>query len=92
VHKKNLHLPLTAAWFGEIKSGRKNIDYRLCSAHWKSRIEGNTFDNVMLHFGYTSKIITRKWIKTEKLKTGIKTDLKVDKPVYAIYFDAERKK
>lgn len=92
MNRENLHLILTAFWFNEIDSKRKFIDYRIINKHWKSRIEGKTFDYVVLHYAYTSKTLIMKWIKTEKLESGINTDLKTDEPVYAIYFEALKNK
>jgi hypothetical protein len=86
-HKRYLHLPLTYHWYDEIESGRKSIDYREQSEHWKSRIEGNTFDGVVLSRAYSGERMVKKWIKTEKLNSGIDTDLAVSGPVYAIYFE-----
>ena len=92
MHKENLHLTLTGHWFNEIESRRKFIDYRIINKHWKSRIEDKTFDYVVLHYGYTPKTLIMKWIKTEKLESGINTDLKINEPVYAIYFEPLKNK
>lgn len=38
VKKRILHLPLKAVYFHEIKSGTKNLEYRLQTQYWESRL------------------------------------------------------
>ena len=83
----NLHLTLTYHWYDEIKSGRKKIDYREKKPYWIKRIDGKKFNQVILQRGYSGVRMCKKWVKTEILDSGINTDLKIDKPVYAIYFE-----
>jgi hypothetical protein len=47
-----LHLPLEAEYFHAILAGTKTEEYRECSKHWRTRIEGRTFDAIVLTLGY----------------------------------------
>ena len=64
---RTLHLPLKHPYFMEIYCGEKKVEYRLCNAYWRKRIEGKVFDNIMLTSGYPKKDdkwrrITRPWL------------------------------
>lgn len=39
-------------YFDQIKAGTKPEEYRLCSPYWRKRIEGKTFDRLVLTRGY----------------------------------------
>lgn len=61
-----LHLPLKGIYFDEIQSGEKTEEYRLINAFWQKRLEGRTFDQIVLTKGYPpkedeSRRITRPW-------------------------------
>ncbi|MBB4845021.1 hypothetical protein HNP55_003567 [Paucibacter oligotrophus] len=51
----DLTLPLKAEYFDAIKNGTKVEEYRLCSPHWRRRLEHRTFDRVVLTLGYPRK-------------------------------------
>jgi hypothetical protein len=48
----DLVLPLKAEFFNAIKSGTKLEEYRLCTSFWRTRLEGKTFDRLVLTLGY----------------------------------------
>lgn len=61
-----LVLNVTGFYFGQIDSGKKPEEYRLCTPFWKKRIEGKKFDCVEIRLGYpknndTNKIIRFAW-------------------------------
>lgn len=49
---KVLQLALRRKWFEAIRDGSKLEEYRLASPYWKRRLEGKTFDKVVLTLGY----------------------------------------
>jgi hypothetical protein len=89
---KDLYLIVKKEWFDKIKSGEKNIEYREVTPYWHSRLVQSTehkrFNNIIFRNGYKkdSPVIIKKWIKTDFVFDGMKTDLKVNNCVYAIYF------
>lgn len=61
-----LHLNLKAEYFDQIKSGEKADEYRLCSPYWDKRLEGRTYDGIVLKNGYPkagdpSRTLERPW-------------------------------
>lgn len=48
----DLTLPLKAVYFDAIKAGTKPLEYRLCTPFWRKRLDGKTFDRVVLTKGY----------------------------------------
>lgn len=48
----NLILPLRAEFFNAIKAGTKLEEFRRRNRYWRQRIEGKTFDRVVLTLGY----------------------------------------
>lgn len=68
-----LTLPLKAVYFYEIKSGTKTEEYRLITPYWQKRLEGRTYDKIVLTLGYpkaddTSKRIERPWKGFKRIK------------------------
>lgn len=62
----DLILPLKAEYFNAIKAGVKVQEFRLRNAYWRKRLEGRTFDRVVLTLGYpkasdTERRILRPW-------------------------------
>lgn len=60
-----LHLNLKGEYFDQIKAGTKDREYRL-SAKWLKRLEGKTFDGIVLKRGYpkrgdVDRIMERPW-------------------------------
>lgn len=57
-------------YFNEIKSGKKNYEYRLYNDYWKKRLVNRKYDEVHFNLGYpkkddNSKIIKRKYLGWE---------------------------
>lgn len=48
----DLVLPLKAEYFHAIKAGEKKQEYRLRTPYWVRRLEGRSFDRVVLTLGY----------------------------------------
>lgn len=64
---KVLTLPLKREFFEAIKSGKKLEEYRVYNEYWRKRIEGNSFDKIVLTLGYpkrddSSRRIVRPWL------------------------------
>lgn len=83
-----LHLNLKKEWFEKIKSGEKTIEYREFKQYWYTRLNNRYYDIIIFKNGYQKNApeIKSEWIKTEIIKNGIETDLKINKPVFAIHF------
>ncbi len=61
-----LHLALKSDYFDAIASGEKKEEYRLCTEYWRRRLEGQSFEGIVLMKGYPPKtdlkrIIERPW-------------------------------
>lgn len=62
----DLVLPLKAVYFNAIKNGTKPEEFRLCTPYWRKRLEGRSFDRIVLTMGYPkasdeSRRLTRQW-------------------------------
>lgn len=95
-----LVFPLKKVWFDKIKRGEKCIEYREVKPYWSNRILLNIglpmpfLRNIgfvpscrpkcILRLGYTKRQMTAEITKIEVVD-GKDTDLRVDKPVYAIH-------
>lgn len=51
----DLVLPLRAEFFHAIKDGTKVEEFRRCTRYWRQRIEGRTFERVVLMLGYPAR-------------------------------------
>jgi len=51
----DLVLPLKAVYFHAIKAGTKTEEFRLRTPFWHKRLEGRTFDRIVLTLGYPSR-------------------------------------
>lgn len=51
----DLILPLRAEFFSAIKAGTKLEEFRRRTRYWQTRIEGKTFDRVVLTLGYPAR-------------------------------------
>ena len=51
----DLVLPLKAEFFNAIKAGTKPEEYRLRNAYWRRRLEGRTFERIVLTLGYPKR-------------------------------------
>ena len=84
-----LDLVMKNEWFDKIKAGEKRIEYREVKKSWASKIYEKGKPAVKL--ALFSRDYRRKEQmlfeieKIEVLSSGIDTDLKIDKPVYAIH-------
>ena len=70
---KSLTLNLKREYFEQIKSGIKTEEYRLCTPYWSKRLEGKTFDKIIIKLGYPKndeieKIIEFPWKGYKKRK------------------------
>lgn len=90
-----LIFPLKKEWYDKIKRGEKTIEYREVKEYWQTRFynEMGFFPKqtqiikpipCKLRLGYTSKYL-RACISKIEVVNGKNTDLKIDKPVYAIH-------
>lgn len=62
----DLVLALKSEYFNQIKSGEKREEFRLFTPYWRQRIQGKTFDKIVLTLGYPAaddldKRLFRKW-------------------------------
>lgn len=51
----DLVLPLKREFFDAIKAGTKPEEFRLRNDYWSKRLEGKTFDRVVLTLGYPKR-------------------------------------
>lgn len=63
---KTLTLPLKREYFDAIRAGTKAEEYRLCTPHWRKRLEGREYDQIVLTLGYPARAdharrIVRPW-------------------------------
>lgn len=61
-----LVLPVKGEYFAEIKAGTKREEFRLCTPYWKKRLEGKTYDSIVVTLGYPPRTadgrrLTRAW-------------------------------
>lgn len=52
--KRVLHLHLHREFFAKIAQGKKRTEYRKRSAHWRSRLEGKSYDLIQFRNGYAT--------------------------------------
>ena len=62
----DLVIPLKAEYFNAIRDGQKVEEFRERTPYWRRRLEGRTFDRVVLTLGYppagdTSRRLVREW-------------------------------
>ncbi|MHA4987022.1 ASCH domain-containing protein [Cetobacterium somerae] len=60
---KILTLNLKREYFEQIKSGIKTEEYRLCTPYWQKRLEGKTFDKIIIKLGYPKNSEVEKTMK-----------------------------
>ncbi|MEP9376152.1 ASCH domain-containing protein [Aquabacter sp. CN5-332] len=63
---ETLTLPLNGEYFDQIAAGTKTEEYRLVTPFWIRRLEGRTYDRIVLTRGYpkaddASRRIERPW-------------------------------
>lgn len=86
---KSLTLNLKKEYFEQIKSGIKTEEYRLCTPYWSKRLEGKSFDKIIIKLGYPKnseleKIMEFEWKGYKKKKITHKHFGNVPVKVYAI--------
>ena len=47
-----LHLHVKTEYFNAIKSGEKRHEYRLANAYWAKRLDGRSYDAVVIYNAY----------------------------------------
>lgn len=52
---RSLHLPLKREYFNAVRDGSKKVEYRVWDDYWRKRIEGKSFDRIVLTLGYPKK-------------------------------------
>lgn len=63
---RDLVLPLKGVYFHQIAAGTKVEEFRRCTPYWARRLEGRTYDRVILTLGYpaandTGRRLIRPW-------------------------------
>ena len=88
---------LKKEWYGKIKNGEKTVEYREVKDYWSKRLkkivqELNLCGKPKCYFqlGYNSDTRLKATICKIERVDGVNTDLKIDKPVYAIHFKLEK--
>ena len=61
-----LYLPLKRVYFEQIRNRKKPFEFRLGTPHWEKRLQGRTYDGIVLTLGYPaakndSKRLYRQW-------------------------------
>lgn len=51
----DLTLSLKGEYFDQIKAGTKTEEFRLYTEYWKKRLEGRTYDRIVLTRGYPKR-------------------------------------
>lgn len=52
---RTLTLPLKAEYFDAIRDGTKFQEFRLTTDYWRKRLEGQTYDRIVLTKGYPAR-------------------------------------
>ncbi|MGL5658470.1 MAG: hypothetical protein ACRDDK_05265 [Cetobacterium sp.] len=91
---KILTLNLKREYFEQIKNGIKTEEYRLCTPYWQKRLEGKTFDKVIIKLGYpknseVEKIMEFTWRGYKKRKITHKHFGSTPVKVYAIKIEKD---
>lgn len=61
-----LTLPLKAEYFNAIRDGEKPEEFRLVTPYWRKRLEGRSYDGIVLTLGYpaaddTARRLEKPW-------------------------------
>lgn len=88
---------LKKEWYEKIKNGEKTVEYREVKDYWTKRIKNvvqelNLGEKPKCYFqlGYNPDTKLKATILKVERVDGKNTDLKIDKPVYAIHFKLEK--
>lgn len=65
-HRGTLTLSLKGEYFDQIAAGTKPFEYRVVKEYWRKRLEGCTYDEIILTKGYpkaddVSRRMRRRW-------------------------------
>lgn len=52
---RTLHLQLKREYFEAIRDGSKPEEFRLRTEHWRKRLEGREYEQIMLTLGYPAR-------------------------------------
>ena len=52
---RELILPLKGEYFDAIRDGTKTEEFRLTTPHWTKRLEGRSYDRIVLTKGYPAR-------------------------------------
>lgn len=92
-----LIFPLKKEWYEKIKSGEKTVEYREVKNYWSTRLYSTICflkqgkeRHCFFQLGYKPETRLKAIITKIEIMDGKQTDLRIDKPVYAIYFKLER--
>ena len=88
---------LKKEWYEKIKSGEKTIEYREVKYYWSTRLYSTISflkqkkeRHCFFQLGYNPKTRISAVISKIEIVDGKQTDLRIDKPVYAIHFKLEK--
>lgn len=91
-----LIFPLKKEWYEKIRNGEKTIEYREVKDYWTKRLfqrfkplEIYKYEFCYFQLGYNPDTRLKATILKIAKVDGKDTDLRIDKPVYAIYFKLE---
>jgi hypothetical protein len=59
----DLHLPLKAEYFDQIKAGIKPFEWRDITDYWTKRLVGRVYENVIFKRGYPNKDDASRQVK-----------------------------
>jgi len=51
----DLRIPLKGVFFDQIKAGTKVEEFRICKPYWAKRLEGRSYDRLVLPKGYPKR-------------------------------------
>ena len=85
----DLILNLKKKWFDQIRSGKKIVEYREIKSHWEKRLEGKTYDKILIVLGYPKtrtpeNTIIFKWSGVKRILLKHEEFGNESKPVFAI--------
>ena len=88
---------LKKEWYEKIKSGEKTVEYREAKDYWATRLYSTIYflkqgkeRHCFFQLGYNPKTRISAVISKIEIVDGKQTDLRIDKPVYAIHFKLKR--
>jgi hypothetical protein len=70
---KTLTIPVKGVYFNQIKDGTKREEYRLCTPYWEKRLEGKTYERIVLTLGYPKSTDNERRLTIGRVRWSIKT-------------------